>query len=353
MKPYPAPLLFCETMPDEATLLDWLRAIRLNAYVPGSGYKVAALLMMRHDGGFYFAGGVNVECFEHRLNMHGEESAMATLVTAFGKRAVIDAVWVMAAPEHLTGPTTDKMGDVQGQTCGNCRQQISNLAAAADIPVHVFSLNGNLMTAHLNHLLPYSFSFADFDSSIHERRRADRNATASASLETARNRVLRHTPQTDADIFAWLGDLESVDYASGRGQAVVLTLENGHYVAGVKFENAAYTGQGALQAALGIAVSVYGDGVRIAAVHTLSAPHDAREKAANHFYPLPLSAIQSMGEHIRDQTLPVTMFNQAGEAVTLTLAEASLLRTSFQNPAFALVGEALEPVSFFLNRSDL
>lgn len=309
---HPAPLLYCETMPDIAVIADWLRFLRRNAYVPGSDYQVAAIVMMRAGGGFYFAGGVNVECYEHRLNMHGEESAIAALTTAFGKKAVIDEVWVMAAPRHLTGPCDDPMAALHGQTCGNCRQQIANLARRRDIPVTAITLNGDPMTVALDVLLPHSFSFSDFNPAIAAQMKS-RLTQVRGRIDDLDRRLCRHGPQSDQEIFDWLQTLESVDYASMRGQAAILTLANGASVAGVKFENAAYTGQGAVQAAIGIAVTMFGK-ISVTAVHSLSTPRRGEDEGG--FYPLPLSAFQSLSEFTGGKDIPVTLFNASGGAHT-------------------------------------
>lgn len=328
MTPHPAPLLYCKDMPDQAVITGWLRNLRRNAYVPGSHYQVASIIMMQVASGYYFAGGVNVECYEHRLNMHGEESAIAALTTAFGKKAQIDGVWVMAAPDHLDGPVQDRMADIHGQTCGNCRQQIASLARRKDISVCAITLNGIPMNVSLDVLLPHSFSFSDFDPAIAKRRAENQSDPASVDLEILQRRLIRREPQTESDIFSWLSQLESLDYASGRGQAVVLILESGVAVAGVKFENAAYTGQGAMQAAIGVAVSTFGT-IKVKAVYSLSNTASEHDTA---FYPLPLSALQSLSEFAANDDVPITIFNRAGNKKCASFADSGRYRTSFSQP---------------------
>lgn len=330
MIPAPAPLLYLPQIPDQATIVSWLRELRLKAYVPGSSYKVASLIMMRVPGGFYFSGGVNVECYEHRLSNHGEESAIAALVAAFGKKAAIDAVWVMAAPGLLTGPTPDPMADIQGQTCGNCRQQISGLAASPDIPVQAISLNGNAVTDPISHLLPSSFSFADFDPEIHTQRQQDRQKTLDPAADIL-HKVLRKTPQTQGQIFDWLQSLESVDYASGIGQAVVLRLTSGAFVAGVRVENAAYTGLSAVQGAIGIAVTTFGS-IEIAEIYQLSTVQ--KDEPPGRVHPLSGSSLQSLGEFVTDDDIPVTLFAQNGQSFTCPLSAMAQFLTRFAAPGY-------------------
>lgn len=301
----PKPLCYLTEIPGEETIIAWLRDLRRNAYVPGSAYQVAVVMMMAVPGGFFFAGGVNAESAEHRLSLHGEESAIAVLVAAFGKAAVIDAVWLMAAPDSLTGPAAHALADIQGQTCGNCRQQISGLAASPAVPVCAISLNGAAVTDTVATLLPKSFSFGDFDPAIAQRRAQDRATPKTYDPAAIACRLTRATPQNASEIFAWLCTLESIDYASGHAQAVILSLSNGASVAGVRVENAAYTGLNAVQSALGIATTAYG-AVRVNGVHILSG-----------LYPPSLGALQILRERITDATIPVTLYGANGDGVAI------------------------------------
>lgn len=320
----PKPLCYRTDMPDEGEIISWLRALRRNAYVPGSSYQVAVVMMMKVAAGYYFFGGVNAESAEHRLSLHGEESAIAALATGFGKRAVIDAVWLMAAPDYLTGPAADSLADVQGQTCGNCRQQISGLALSGDIPVRAISLNGRGVTDTIETLLPKSFSFGDFDPGIAARRAQDRLRQDAPDYAAVENRLLRQDAQDSAAIFKWLSGLESIDYASGQGQAAVLSLTNGAYVAGVRVENAAYTGLNAVQAAIGIASTAFGD-VGVTGVHILS-----------NLYPPSLAALQILRERIVDRAVPVTLYGAGGEAVTLPFNRMPDYAFGFKTPPLTL-----------------
>lgn len=324
MLPAPKPLCFLSEIPDEDTIIAWLRDLRRNAYVPGSSYQVAVVMMMKVPGGYYFFGGVNAESAEHRLSLHGEESAIAALATAFGKAAVIDAVWLMAAPDYLTGPTPDALADVQGQTCGNCRQQISGLAVTGNVPVRTISLNGQGVTDTIETLLPKSFSFGDFDPAIAARRAQDRTRKDSPDYTVIENRLIRNAPQDNAAIFAWLCDLESIDYASGQPQAVILSLSNGAFVAGVRVENAAYTGLNAVQAAIGVASTVFG-GVGVAGVHILSG-----------LYPPSLAALQILRERIIDRAVPVTLYSAGGEAVSMPFNRMPDYAFGFKTPPLTL-----------------
>lgn len=324
MSPAPKPLCYRTDIPDEDTIIGWLRDLRRNAYVPGSSYQVAVVIMMKAGAGYYFFGGVNAESAEHRLSLHGEESAIAALVTAFGKAAIIDAVWLMAAPDYLIVPTNNPMADIQGQTCGNCRQQISGLALNGNIPVRAISLNGTGATDTLETLLPKSFSFGDFDPSIAARRLEDRARKDDPDFAAIEKRLMRQTPQDKAAIFTWLSDLESIDYASGQGQAVVLSLSNGAYVAGVRVENAAYTGLNAIQSAIGIASTAFG-GVRVSGVHILSG-----------LYPPSLAALQILRERIVDRAVPVTLYGAAGEAVTMPFNRMPDYAFGFKTPPLTM-----------------
>ncbi len=45
---------------DHDEILHWLRDLRLKAYTPGSGYKVAAVFAMKRQNDYVLAGGVTL-----------------------------------------------------------------------------------------------------------------------------------------------------------------------------------------------------------------------------------------------------------------------------------------------------
>ncbi len=340
----PNPILYLDYQPDEGVMIRWLHQIRRHALVPGSHYQVGAIMMMKVDGGFYFSCGVNIESIEQRLSLHAEESAIAVLVTAFGKSAVIDAVWLMAAPEYLAGPTKDPMADIKGQACGNCRQQIAGLAAHAQIPVCTFTLNGAGETDSIDALLPKSFSFADFDPQIAAQRMKDRQSCPSLDPGGVLRRLVRKTPQTSADIFHWLSDLQAVDYASGRPQAAVLRLDSGVYVAGVSVENAAYAGLNSIQSALAVAGAAFGS-IRVLDVHLFCGLH-----------PPSLAALQILGEFLdldKIDNITATLYDEkTGDCAVQPLRNMANYFPVRSSSALEIVAGDV-PGSFVLQPDDL
>ena len=76
-------------------------------------------------------------------------------------------------------------------------------------------------------------------------------------------RSVRASVSGEAEILDWLQNLQPVDYISKKPQALVLRLDNGAYVAGVRVEEAAFISINAAQAAASIAISEFGPGIRI------------------------------------------------------------------------------------------
>lgn len=315
-------------------VLEWLRELRMKAYTPGSGYKVSAVFAMKRAHDYVLAGGVNVECFEHRLNSHGETAAISLLATIFGKKMVLDEGWTLGAPGKLTGPSSDPLCDKPGTTCGACRQHINEFARTPDMTVHSMALNGQNQTNALNVLLPNSFSFGNFDPEIFKAKTAAQTIESDLDIDGMNDRIVSHDNLDQKQILAWLQSLESIDYASGIDHEVILRLSNGTYVAGVKVENAAYVGTSAMQSALANAVTMYGS-AEITEIYV----HGHRKNAAkNLVYPVPLSGLQGLNEFVIEdpKKIPVTLFTHDGDSITIGLGQAAGLTTSFAHPAYRL-----------------
>lgn len=222
--------------------------LRANAYIPESGFAVAAVFRARAAGeeDYYFAG-VNVENADHRLSTHGEEGAIAALVTALGPSAEIAEGWVLGAVRENPSP------EALASCCGKCRQQIAGLAPPA-VKIHYLSPGGVARaTTTVGDFLPGLFSFRDYIAGFAQRPSAAVPPTAAVA-----ERLIRKAPLGADDIKSWLGSLESVDHASHVPQVAVLRLANGYYVAGVKVEEAAFNDISAMQAALAIASAAFG-----------------------------------------------------------------------------------------------
>ncbi len=308
--------------PDPGALREWLMRLRMKAYAPGSHYNVADVLGMRCATGMLYFGGVNVECLDHRQSVHSEECAIAFLVTAMGKKAAIHEAWLLGAPAHLSGPDARAQADLDARPCGNCRQQILGLAADDDIPVHCLSLNGGDRMKSIGYLLPDAFQFADFDPDAAAEREAARGFLAPEDPGVLIDRVMRFGLLSRQALHEWISGLESVDYASRIGQAVIIRLDNGFYVAGVRVENAAYTGLSAMQSALGIATVNFGK-VNVTEIYTLSKSRRPDMPDQDRVYPLSLPSIQGLNEFVAGPGIPVTLFTQGGDHVVMAYRDAA------------------------------
>ena len=315
-------------------VLQWLQELRLKAYTPASDYNVSAIFAMKREHDFVLAGGVNVECFDHRLSSHGETAAISLLATVFGKRMVLDEGWTLGAPKSLTGPSADPLGDKPGTTCGACRQHINEFARHPQMMISSVALNGQCESNPLDVLLPHSFSFNNFDPEISNAKISANAENADFDIEAICHRVIRTGTQTPEEILKWLQSLQSIDYASGLDHIVILRLTNGAYVAGVKVENGAYVGTSPMQSALANAVTTYGS-VDVAEVYSRGHRIDAAE---NLVYPVALSGLQGLNEFVTTdpKKIPVTMFTASGDSITIGLGQAAGLPTSFAHPAYRL-----------------
>ncbi|MDB5490658.1 MAG: hypothetical protein JWO78_507 [Micavibrio sp.] len=319
---------------DQEEILQWLRDLRLKAYTPGSGYNVSAVFAMKRERDFVLAGGVNVECFDHRLSSHGETAAISLLATIFGRKIVLDEGWTLGAPKELTGPSADPLGDKTGTTCGACRQHINEFARNPQMIMSSVAMNGQREVYPLEVLLPASFSFNHFDPRVNSAKTAARSSDANLDLDEMRRRVVRYEALERKEIFDWLQSLESIEYASGLDHAVILRLSSGAYVAGVKVENAAYVGTSAMQSALANAVTTFG---KIDVVEIFSRGR-RREAATDLVYPLALSGLQGLNEFVTSdhKKVPVTLFAASGDSITIGLGQAASLPTGFAHPAYRL-----------------
>jgi cytidine deaminase len=274
----------------------WLRGLRPNAHAPLSGYLVSSVLRVPEKNGrhLYFAG-VNVENAEHRLSTHGEEGALSAMVTALGKASSVAELWVMGAPRGAR----DDDGTIT-TPCGLCRQKISGFAADS-APVHCVAPNGKTRSHTIGALLPGAFSFRDIGLVPDQ---ADMPWPADPA-----KRLVRMAD--NADIEPWLQDLHSWDFASGTGQAVILALNEGRRVAGVRVEDAAYAGTSAMQAALANACAAFGE-FFVTEVFMTTA---AGTVAGDRIDPPPLSAWQCLSAFTQGRDISATLFSSDGQSM--------------------------------------
>jgi cytidine deaminase len=126
--------------PSTRDLIDAALAIRENAHVPYSHFKVGAAIRT-HEGGVF--AGCNVENAAYPQGTCAEAGAIAAMVGA-GQRRIREVVVVGSG--HL--PVTP---------CGGCRQKLREFAGP-EVAIHMVNERGELViTRTLAALLPDSF----------------------------------------------------------------------------------------------------------------------------------------------------------------------------------------------------
>ena len=122
------------------SLLDAARAVRENAHVPYSRFKVGAAI--RAASGRVHAG-CNVENAAYPQGTCAEAGAIAAMIAA-GDTAIAE-VFVIADAADPVPP------------CGGCRQKLSEFAGP-DVPVTMATMDGRTLTMTMAELLPLAFT---------------------------------------------------------------------------------------------------------------------------------------------------------------------------------------------------
>lgn len=316
----------------QADIIGWLRDLRGHPYVPASGFDVTAVFRARAgDADDYYFAGVNVENPDHRLSTHGEEGALAAMVTGLGKEAAIVEGWVMGAPRGLKPGDADPMAGNKATCCGKCRQQIAGFAGP-DVVIHSVSLNGDAASTTVGAFLPDAFSFRDFVPEAGAEHGKPRSGAPARAVDVE-SRLIRRGPLSDAGILDWLKSLESVDFATKNSQTAVVALGNGAYVAGVKIEEAAFVSMNPVQSAVAIAFAAFGQ-QKVTGVWTRAEGRDGRELAAAAFQPLSLAAVQTLAQFADSLDVPVRLFNSNGQVDTVLLKDAAARPPTFAAPVY-------------------
>jgi cytidine deaminase len=337
-----------DTLLTQAQITEWLKALRGKPYNPSSEFDVTAIFRVTSGSqDMYYFAGVNVENSDLRLSSHAEEGCIAAIATALGKKAQIVEGWVMGAPKKLQSGDNDPLTDCQVSCCGKCRQQIANLAEPST-PIHSVSLNGHVSYTTVAEFLPDAFTFRQFAPELLNNTFSFEEAL---SVQQISDKLVRSGNElTEAEIFAWLQSLESIDYATQTSQAVVVKLSDYHYVAGVSVEEAAYVSISAMQSAMAIAHAHWGKAV-IEEVWVLSdnknqvmkiekkqsktqvltqfSAYQKSSQTRQSFIPLPLSSVQVLGEFAADDKVAINMFNPSGACRSITLDESAKLIPTF------------------------
>ncbi len=356
-------------------IAQWLRELRGNPFNPSSGFDVTTVFRVKFNGdaSYYFAG-VNMENKHHRLSTHGEEGCIAAMATAFGKGAEIVEGWVMGAPKELKQGDTHFLADNKVSCCGKCRQQIVGFADPS-VVMHSISLNGGHKQTTVGEFLPDEFSFRQFAPELLTPSPIQKATPSIAEIE---NKLVRRGKElSEAEILQWLQKLESIDYATQTGQAVVLKLSNNTYVAGVNIEDAAYVSIDPVSSAVAIASAEFGnfvveqawtlskakieskmvnaqDSSTSASVkkepplpqfETFKQSSKERTAATESFAPLTLSAIQVLAQFAAHQNIAIHMMNVNGQSQVIKLRDSANLIPMFPQPVVSLRPEHASKVS--------
>ena len=130
---------------DTMTLREAARAVRENAYVPYSRYKVGAAL--RTPAGNVYVG-CNVENVAYPEGTCAEAGAIAAMVAA-GETEIAEA-YVIADAAHPVPP------------CGGCRQKLAEFAKG-DVTVTLATVDGAEQPVRVADLLPGAFTADHMD----------------------------------------------------------------------------------------------------------------------------------------------------------------------------------------------
>lgn len=121
------------------SLLDAARAVRENAYVPYSRFKVGAAVRSR-SGQTYV--GCNVENVAYPEGTCAEAGAIAAMVAA-GETELIEVCVIADSPKPVT-------------PCGGCRQKLAEFGRG-DVLVRMATVDGPETIMSISELLPGAF----------------------------------------------------------------------------------------------------------------------------------------------------------------------------------------------------
>jgi cytidine deaminase len=121
------------------TLIEAARAVRENAYVPYSGFKVGAALRAA-DGSVHV--GCNVENVAYPEGTCAEAGAIAAMAAA-GQSEIAELAVIADAPVPVS-------------PCGGCRQKIAEFAGP-DVTVTLATTSGTTRVVTVRDLLPFAF----------------------------------------------------------------------------------------------------------------------------------------------------------------------------------------------------
>ena len=127
------------------SLIDAARAVRENAYVPYSHFKVGAAVRGR-SGRIY--AGCNVENVAYPEGTSAEAGAIAAMVAA-GESEIIEVAVIADSPAPVP-------------PCGGCRQKLAEFGRH-DTPVTLATTDGKRLDTTVGDLLPGRFEAAHME----------------------------------------------------------------------------------------------------------------------------------------------------------------------------------------------
>ena len=128
------------------SLLKAAKAVRENAHVPYSNFKVGAAI--RAGSGAVYSG-CNVENAAYPQGTCAEAGAIAAMVAA-GETVIAEVLVVGDAANPVT-------------PCGGCRQKLAEFAAP-DVTITMCNMNGAELVETIGGLLPFAFAKAHMEA---------------------------------------------------------------------------------------------------------------------------------------------------------------------------------------------
>lgn len=126
-------------------MIEKLRNLHKNAYIPISNFPVSAIVVMKDKKEF---SGVNVEDASTRAGTCAERNAIYSAITAGYKKGDFKEVNVMVSSGNI------------GMPCFVCRQMISELFDN-DAIVRCYATDGKYVEHTVSELCPYPFGEDD------------------------------------------------------------------------------------------------------------------------------------------------------------------------------------------------
>lgn len=126
-------------------MIDQLKALHQNSYVPISHFPVSACVVTKDDSMFF---GVNVEDASTRAGTCAERNAIYAAITAGYQKGDFKELHVMVSSGKI------------GTPCFVCRQMISELFER-DVLVRCYATTGEYRDYTVGELCPYPFGEED------------------------------------------------------------------------------------------------------------------------------------------------------------------------------------------------